>query len=332
MTQELDAQTMGKNQQETPDNPDLPNDSATNVAGDLASEASIPPIDAPDSSPLEDDSEASLTPPELEAAIEFDDVDLAEPSPTADGDIADADDLSSEVVDVSDDVVDPSNESGDLSDEVAGLFGDADDQEADDQTELEPTAANPSPPIARYSCEEYVERYYTSADTRYELANGCLQSLPSPSFKELLLAQFLKKELEQLIDASERPWQCLCEAGLRTGWRQVRLPHGYVIHSYQTGDMVDDTTICQTPPLLVIEIVTPESGLVPYRHKRSEYAALGVPEYWIVDSVHEQVVVFVLEDGLYSETVYTEDTVIASPLFPQLNLDSETLLASCALA
>ncbi|MEM9162101.1 MAG: Uma2 family endonuclease [Cyanobacteria bacterium P01_F01_bin.4] len=314
MTQELDAQTIGNTRQETPDNPDFPTDSATDVADDLASEASIPPIDDPDSAPSDNGSEANLTPSELEAAIEFDDFGLPEPSPLA----ADSG---------TDKVAAPLNEAGDLSDEVAKLFGDA-----DDQLELEPTIADPSPHIEQYSCEEYVEKYYTALETRYELANGCLQYLPSLSFKELLLAQFLKKELEQLIEVSEKPWQCLCEAGLRTGWRQVRLPHGYVIKSNQMEDMVDDTTICQTPPLLVIEIVTPESGLMPYRHKRSEYAALGVSEYWIVDAVHEQVVVLVLEDGLYSEAVYTEDKMIASPLFPKLNLDSETLLASCALA
>ncbi|MEM8805338.1 MAG: Uma2 family endonuclease [Cyanobacteria bacterium P01_G01_bin.38] len=327
MTQELDAQTMGKPQPETPDNPDLHADSASDLANASTSEAPIPPTDSPASepfpasAPLDNGSEADLTPAELEAVIEFGDMDLAEPSPTmADSSLDEVDDSAHEAASVLQKVGEIANEAVDISDED------------DAQTDLEPPVADASPPIKRYSCEDYAAKYYTIADTRHELANGCLQSLPSPSFKELLLAQFLKKELDQLIEAAEKPWQCLCEAGLRTGWRQVRLPHVYVIYSHQTEDMVGETTICQTPPALVIEIVTLESGLMPYRHKRSEYAALGVPEYWIVDTVHEQVVVLVLEDGLYSETVYTEDTVIVSPLFPEFNLDSETLLASCALA
>lgn len=55
-----------------------------------------------------------------------------------------------------------------------------------------------------------------------------------------------------------------------------------------------------------------------YRHKRSEYAALEVPEYWIVDPLEAKISVLLLEDGFYEETVFTVNQQIISRTFPEL--------------
>ncbi|MEO0457031.1 MAG: Uma2 family endonuclease [Cyanobacteria bacterium P01_A01_bin.114] len=334
MTQDLDAQVLGQEKPENSDRPE-PDNLEANIApvaeastsetssDNSAGQTQPPPLDQ--GTHLEDSLKEESVPPELEAtADEFADAPtLSQEESDNIFDKADSafDENVSEASEAVDKTIDPSLAEAD------SLFN-----EADDQTELEPPSLDTPLLVQRYSFEDYVSQYYAHPDTRYELTDGCLIPLPNPSFKELLLAQFLKKEIDEAIEASEKPWQCLCEAGLRTGWRQVRLPHVYVIKSSQIADMIDDTTLCQTAPSLTIEIVTQESGLTPYRHKRSEYAALGVAEYWIVDPLHEQVMVLLLEEGLYSETVYTQDMVINSPLFPKINLDPETLLASCALA
>jgi hypothetical protein len=41
-----------------------------------------------------------------------------------------------------------------------------------------------------------------------------------------------------------------------------------------------------------------------YRYKRSEYAARGIAEYWIVDPEHDRVTVLVLANGLYGAAVF----------------------------
>ena len=60
------------------------------------------------------------------------------------------------------------------------------------------------------------------------------------------------------------------------------------------------------PPLLVVEIVSP--GKVnhdrDYRYKRCEYAARGIPHYWIVDPILQNFTRLWLVDGMYEETVY----------------------------
>ena len=61
--------------------------------------------------------------------------------------------------------------------------------------------------------------------------------------------------------------------------------------------------------------------------KRSEYAALEVPEYWIVDPQEAKVTVLVLNEGLYEESIFTQARAIASPTFKQLKLTAEAILS-----
>lgn len=58
------------------------------------------------------------------------------------------------------------------------------------------------------------------------------------------------------------------------------------------------------PPLLVVEVVSPGQENRDYRYKRSEYAARGIAEYWIVDPMQQRVMVLEWVEGLYEEKVY----------------------------
>ena len=66
--------------------------------------------------------------------------------------------------------------------------------------------------------------------------------------------------------------------------------------------------------------------IAPFK-KRSEYAALEVPEYWIVDPQENKVTVLVLNEGLYEESIFTASQTIASPTFKQLKLTAEAILS-----
>lgn len=57
------------------------------------------------------------------------------------------------------------------------------------------------------------------------------------------------------------------------------------------------------PPLLAVEIISPESVLRDNHTKRYEYAAFGIPTYWIINPHPEKpgIVEFRLEDGGYQE-------------------------------
>lgn len=74
------------------------------------------------------------------------------------------------------------------------------------------------------------------------------------------------------------------------------------------------------PPQLVVEVVSPGQANCDYRHKRSEYAARGISEYWIVDPSEEQVLILVWTDGLYEESAFQQEQRLKSSLFPTLEL------------
>jgi Uma2 family endonuclease len=92
--------------------------------------------------------------------------------------------------------------------------------------------------------------------------------------------------------------------------------------------MLDRSAVCETSPLLVVEIVSPDSIKRDYRFKRSEYAALEISEYWIVDPLALKISVLCWEDGLYEEFVFVGEEEIDSQLFPELKLTVNQVLSA----
>jgi Uma2 family endonuclease len=99
------------------------------------------------------------------------------------------------------------------------------------------------------------------------------------------------------------------------------------------------------PPLLVVEVVSQCVARVPrveatdepvrvspnqenrdYRYKRSEYAARGIAEYWIVDPITQKVTVLEWVEGFYDERVYQGDSAIVSAIFDNLELTASQIL------
>jgi Uma2 family endonuclease len=80
------------------------------------------------------------------------------------------------------------------------------------------------------------------------------------------------------------------------------------------------------PPSLVVEVVSQGQENRDYRYKRSEYAARGIGEYWIVDPMQQRVTVLEWVEGFYEEKVYIGDERIASPLLSNLELTTAQVL------
>ncbi|MBE9211745.1 Uma2 family endonuclease [Plectonema cf. radiosum LEGE 06105] len=178
-----------------------------------------------------------------------------------------------------------------------------------------------------YSFEEYLT-YDDGTDNRYELIDGTLELMNPPTFRHLLISDFLADSFKAQIKKLKLPWMCFREAGIRTGWRKSRLSDVYVVTSEQVMEFLDESAVCQSPPLLVVEVVSPESVKRDYRYKRSEYAALEIPEYWIVDPIESKVTVLLLEEGLYEDTEFIGNQTIVSRTFSQLDLTVEQVLAA----
>jgi Uma2 family endonuclease len=177
-----------------------------------------------------------------------------------------------------------------------------------------------------FSFEEYLA-YQDDTDHRYELVDGKLELMNPPTFRHILVAKFIEGQLDEQIQGLNLPWLCFREAGIRTGWRKSRLADLYVVTVDQVTDILDQSAVCQTPPLLAVEIISPDSIKRDYRFKRSEYAALEIPEYWIIDPLEKKVTVLLLEEGLYEESVFIGQQQIKSLTFPELVLTVEQVLA-----
>ena len=185
----------------------------------------------------------------------------------------------------------------------------------------------------RLTLEEYLNRD-DETETHYELVAGSLSEIPPESPQNAEIAIKLLLIFARLV-ATPRCLRCkdteIVVSGSRT---TVRLPD-LMLLTEELADILYDSgrsTIMpdMPPPTLVVEVVSP--GKVnrdrDYRFKRSEYAARGIAEYWIIDPQINRVTVLILNEGLYEETSFEAEQTIASLVFPQLQLTAKEIFAS----
>ncbi len=172
-------------------------------------------------------------------------------------------------------------------------------------------------PVTSITFEEYLT-YDDGTGFHYELVDGKLELMNPPTIEHFLIAKFLEQALDAEIQRCSFPWLCFRESGVRTGRNKSRLTDLCVVTLEQAKELINASAVFQSPPLLIIEVVSPESVKRDYRYKRSEYAALEVPEYWIVDPMAAKISILLLEEGLYEETVFTASQQIISRTFPEL--------------
>ena len=68
---------------------------------------------------------------------------------------------------------------------------------------------------------------------------------------------------------------------------------------------------------LVVEVVSPDNPDRDLVEKRADYAAAGIPEYWIADPRHKTITVLTLQADAYVEHgVYGRGAAAGSPLLP----------------
>ena len=173
--------------------------------------------------------------------------------------------------------------------------------------------------------------YDDGTDGLYELENGELIAMPAESEINRRIAMFLVATFLQLGIPFEQ-LTLKTEVAVSGSLVSVRIPdlvllsdEGVLALDGATRSLI---TLDMPPPLLVVEVVSPGQENRDYRDKRSEYAARGVLEYWIVDPIKQQVTVLEWVEGVYEEHVYRGDNPVISPLFNQINLMAKQILQS----
>ncbi|RCJ38777.1 hypothetical protein A6770_12805 [Nostoc minutum NIES-26] len=177
--------------------------------------------------------------------------------------------------------------------------------------------------------EEYL-KYDDGTDSQYELVAGELVAMPPESPQNIQISLFLLVNFLKFVPItrlSNKVEIVVCGSRATT-----RIPDLVVLTDELAialqGATRSTITLDMPPPALVIEVVSP--GKVnedrDYRYKRSEYAARGIAEYWIVDPQKNLITVLTLVDGFYEETVFGGNAAIVSTIFPELQLTAEQVL------
>jgi len=165
-------------------------------------------------------------------------------------------------------------------------------------------------------------------ESRCEFVDGEIIEMPPESEENVVIASYL---VAQFLRRLPFDWVRQGRTELVISGR-VRVPDLMVLGDDLTKALVGKirSTITEEmpAPLLVVEVVSP--GKVnedrDYRYKRSEYAARGIGEYWIIDPSRDRVTVLTLVDGLYEAQELTGSDTLTSSQVPDFMLSVAQLL------
>jgi Uma2 family endonuclease len=185
------------------------------------------------------------------------------------------------------------------------------------------TVANP-----KMTLEEFLN-HDDGTDNLYELENGELLAIPAESELNRRIAMFLLAYfLGQGIPSYRLTMKTeIAVSGSRVN---VRVPDLVVLSEEGAialkGASRSIVLLDMPPPSLVVEVVSLNQDKRDYRYKRSEYAARGIAEYWIVDPLLQKVTILEWVEGFYEEQIYVGTEAIDSPLLGMLDLTADKVL------
>jgi Uma2 family endonuclease len=175
------------------------------------------------------------------------------------------------------------------------------------------------------------EQYLSLAFERnwlVEYSSGCVEVLPMPTVEHQLIVKFLLKSLEAFLEPRNLGVVLFAPLPVWMGPRNYRAPD--LVFKFQENH-AKRTTPYYKGADLVMEVVSDDSRSHERDHKqkRLDYAAAGIPEYWIVDPQDNRITVLALEGDRYVEHgVFEQDEVATSRLLPGFSISVEAVFAA----
>ena len=180
--------------------------------------------------------------------------------------------------------------------------------------------------VRRISYEEYMD-YVSSSDQRYELIDGEVYLLASPSFRHQVIVREVLLQLCNYLGENS-PRQAL------TAPLDVHL-HGYATKFSEDPNVVqpDIVVICDPEkvtahgkyegiPTLVVEVLSPSTRSKDLVTKLSLYMRSGIAEYWVVDPDNKTVwqYAFTPDRDIHASKMHAHPEALQSSVFPELTL------------
>jgi Uma2 family endonuclease len=192
--------------------------------------------------------------------------------------------------------------------------------------------------------DEFVEWLPESSEYRYELRRGVVVEMAKPRGKHLLVAGFTGGKLFVEIERLKLPYS---------------IPKECIVRSLEGSSGYEPDVIVLDEPALVDEPRWESSSILmlgksiklivevvstnwrdDYALKMTDYEALGIQEYWVVDYAglggrqfignpkQPTLSVYNLVDGEYEVQRFRMGERIRSPLFPELDLMVDQVFAA----
>ncbi len=189
-----------------------------------------------------------------------------------------------------------------------------------------------TPPQVKYLSFEDYYAYDDGTENRYELVDGELVLMPPESVFNSDVSRRMLFALVKFIPSHLLAYKevCIEVTGRRA---KVRIPDLLILGEECRIALETTTrgtiTFDMPPPLVAIEVVSAghENESRDYRFKRSEYAARGIAEYWIVDPIRSQITVLSLVEGFYEEAIYKGDALIKSGVVEAVEIKVSDILS-----
>jgi Uma2 family endonuclease len=191
--------------------------------------------------------------------------------------------------------------------------------------------------------EQFIE-WYPSNGVRYELHKGVIVEMPPPTGEHENVVGFLAAQITFQFLQMGLPFRIPKTAFVKIPSNNSTYSPDILLLNHD--NLVNEplwskqSTVIQAASIpLAIEVVS-TNWRDDYYDKFRDYEEMGIPEYWIVDYAalggkrftgnpkQQTITICELVDGDYQMTVFRGNNLIASPLFPQLNLTAQQIFDS----
>ncbi len=172
-------------------------------------------------------------------------------------------------------------------------------------------------PSRRLTYEDYCR---LPSDQRYELMEGAIRVVPSPSVSHQEISKRIGTALISWIEGQRLGKVYHAPLDVVLDQHNVVQPDLLYVSRQRRGIITDPNI--QGAPDLVVEIISPATADWDRGKKRALYARFGTRELWLVDPADRSIEVATLEDAKFRTTqVYHPGDTLASRLLPGFSLD-----------
>lgn len=156
-------------------------------------------------------------------------------------------------------------------------------------------------------------------DAIEEVVNGEIRIMPPAKLIHALIIQSLFRGLDAQLDQTQfLVFSTVFGLVIREKPLTTRVPDVAV---FERATIVEKDGYVHSAPQLAIEVLSPSNSRREREEKLGDYAAIGVPEVWIVSPEARTVEILLLEDGYLRRSQILADGILQRKVFPHVHID-----------